>query len=66
MARPGPSREEIFAFVGDAKAKKKNKKTHVKGLVEEAFPELKGAKVRRNGQAYDALEYLLSDLDTYG
>lgn len=59
-------RDDIADFIDDSRKKKKNKKNHVRDKVEENFPELVGKTIRRNNRTYNAIDYLLEDLESYG
>jgi hypothetical protein len=66
MRKPLITRSEVHALVEEARAQKKNKAAHVRGRLEEQYPDLKGQTVRRNGFTYDAIEYLMGDIESYG
>lgn len=53
-------------MVEDARDRRKNKANHVRSLVEAQYPELVGKRIKRGAQTYDAIDYLIDDLDSYG
>lgn len=63
---PAISRDEIFAMVEEARSQKKNKVDHVTRRLEVQYPDLATTTIRRNGKQYNALEYLLGDIESYG
>lgn len=60
------TREEIFTLVEEARAQHKNRATHVRQRLEALHPELMGQTLRRNGRTYNAIDYILGDIDSYG
>ena len=59
-------REEVFELVEEARAQNKHKVNHVKSKLESRYPELIGKTIRRNGKSYNAIDYLLGDIGSYG
>jgi len=59
-------REDVEALVEDAKVKNKDKKDHVKTELKRQFAGLENLRVVRNGQVYNALDYLMEDIESYG
>lgn len=66
MAERRVKREDIRAMVEDARDKRKNRANHVRSLVESQYPELVGKQVKRGAQMYDAIDYIIDDLESYG
>jgi hypothetical protein len=63
------TREEIAELVTEAHGQGKSgksKEDHVKQKLKLKYSGLEGLKVVRNGQVYDALDYLMGDLESYG
>jgi len=60
-----PNREEIAEWLKPKKAKKDPEAT-IRAQIEANYPNLVGKTVRRNGVPYDAIEYLMKDLDSHG
>lgn len=60
-----PSREIVLAYIEEAKQKKKNKEAFVRSRVEEDFPAMAGKRIKRGGKLYDAIDYLIDDIDGY-
>lgn len=67
MAQPPANltREHVASLVEEARVQKKSKKAHVRARIEEQFPQYVGMTVRRNGRSYDAIDLLISDVDSY-
>lgn len=66
MRKKEPTRAEIAVFVSEARAQRKNRATHVRSQLEKLHPELVGKMIRRNGNSYNAIDYILGDLNSYG
>jgi len=60
------TRETIKDLVVDAKNKSKDKKTHIRQELMRTHPGIEALTVRRNGQVYNALDYLMEDVESYG
>lgn len=63
---PQINRTDILDLIDDARAKKKNKKTHVREKLVELYPELETATVRRNARDLRVIDLLVDDVDSYG
>ena len=63
---PRIDRTDILDLIEDARAKKKNKKVHVREKLLQTYPELETATVRRNGRELKVLDLLEDDVDSYG
>lgn len=60
-----PTREIILAYIEEARQRKQNKATFVRARIEEDFPEMVGKQIKRSGKLYDAIDYLIDDVDGY-
>lgn len=66
MRKVEPTRTEIAGLVDEARAQRKNRAVHVRDRLEKLHPELVGQTIRRNGNSYNAIDYIVGDLGSYG
>jgi len=65
MGRVEVTRDEVSAIVKDAKSKSKNREAHFRAEIIKSHPELADLTITRNGNRYNAIDYLVDDLDSY-
>lgn len=58
-------REAVYKLVDEARVKRVNKATYVRQELIKSNSALAGQTIRRNGHEYNALDYLLQDVDSY-
>lgn len=60
------TRADVDKHVKQAHKDKKNKKDHVRQELIRENPGIENVTIVRNGSVYNALDYLMEDIDTYG
>ena len=60
------TRAHIGDLVKDAKKKNKNKQIHIKAELTRQYPGIEAMTIKRNGSVYNALDYLMEDVESYG
>ena len=59
------TREQIAAIADAADRAGEDRESYVRAQLLALWPELETATVRRAGHSYNALDYMLTDLETY-
>jgi len=58
-------REVVYEWVQDAREEKIKRAVYVRDRVNEEYPEFAKATIKRGPDTVNALDYLISDLDSY-
>jgi hypothetical protein len=59
------TRDKVSELVKDAKKKNKNRKIHVREELTRQYPGIETITIKRNGSVYNALDYLMEDVEAY-
>lgn len=66
MAFSDIPREVVHKWILEARTKRKKREDYVRERIAEEYPHFLTEEVKRGANTFNALEYLVSDLDSYG